>query len=573
MRMSKMLIPTTREVPAEAEIVSHQLMLRAGLIRKETAGVYTYMPLGLRVIQKIETIIRQEMNAKGGQELLLPIVQPAELWQESGRWDVYGEEMFRLKDRHNREFCLGPTHEEIITALVRSEVRSYRQLPLLLYQIQNKYRDEIRPRFGLMRGREFIMKDLYSFDRDEAGLKESYAKMYDAYSRIFDRCGVTYRVVEADPGQIGGGMTHEFMVLADSGEAGLVFCDKCDYAADVEQAETSLIFPGDEPVPGPREERSTPGLHTVEEVAEFLGVPPARMIKTLIYETADGPVAVVLRGDHQVNEVKLGKTLGTDRFRLADPGTVERITGAPVGFAGPMGLDIPLLVDRAVTAMSWGITGGNRADVHLVNVIPGKDFSIDRTADLRVAQAGDHCPRCQEGVLQAARGIEAGQIFQLGTKYSKAMGATYADENGEEKLVVMGCYGIGVGRTMAASIEQNHDDNGIIWPASIAPMEVTIVPVGADDPAQMEAAAKLEEELTAKGIEVLLDDRPERAGVKFKDADLIGIPFRVTIGPKSLAEGMAEVKHRQGGQVEKIPLGQAVSRLVDLVNAGRRTGA
>ncbi|MDI3280692.1 MAG: proline--tRNA ligase [Bacillota bacterium] len=568
MRMSQALIPTLREAPAEAEVASHQLMLRAGLIRKEAAGIYTLLPLGLRVIRKIETIVREEMDRQGAQELLLPIIQPAELWRQTGRWEVYGEEMFRLKDRHGREFCLGPTHEEIITALVKNEVRSYRQLPLLLYQIQNKYRDEIRPRFGLMRGREFIMKDLYSFDRDEEGLRQSYAKMYEAYTRVFTRCGLTFRAVEADPGQIGGTTTHEFMVLAPAGEAGVVFCERCPYAANVETAECLPPEPEAGPPPGPPERRETPGRKTVEEVAAFLQVPPARLIKTLLYETEQGPVAALVRGDHQLNELKLARTLRVGWVKLAGEETVQRISGAPPGFAGPVGLKgVRVVADRAVLALAWGVTGANAEDAHLVHVVPRRDFQPDWEADLRLAQAGDLCPRCRQGRLQESRGIEVGQIFQLGTKYSEALGATYTLEDGTERPIVMGCYGIGIGRTMAAAIEQHHDENGIIWPLSIAPFAVCIVTVNQREAEQAKVAEELYRRLWEMGIETIWDDRDERAGVKFKDADLLGFPLRVTVGPRALAQGEIEVKFRATGEVRTFPRQQAAEGIAELLRS------
>ncbi|MBO8141019.1 MAG: proline--tRNA ligase [Firmicutes bacterium] len=556
MRMSQLLAPTLRETPGEAEIVSHQLMLRAGLLRKTAAGMYTYLPLGWRVLQKIMNIVREEMDNKGGQELLMPIVQPAELWRETGRWTEYGDEMFRLKDRHGREFCLGPTHEELITALVRAEVRSYRQLPLLLYQIANKYRDEIRPRFGVMRGREFIMKDLYSFDRDEAGLDESYAKMYDAYTRAFQRMGLDVRAVEADPGAIGGNVTHEFMVLAEAGEAAVVHCPQCAYAANTEKAECVPPPPGDEPdKPVPAAERvATPSVRTIDELTRFLGVPADRLLKTLIYEADGEPVAAVVRGDHELNEVKLKRALGATSVAMASAAVIERVTGAPVGFAGPAGLSgVRIVADPWAARVRDGVAGANAADEHLIHVEPGRDWQADVIADIRTAAPGDPCPRCG-APLAAARGIEVGQIFKLGTKYSEVLGATYLDERGESHPVVMGCYGIGISRTMAAIIEQHHDENGIRWPVSVAPYHVVIVPVKYEDERQRQAAEQLYRELSAAGVETVLDDRPERAGVKFKDADLIGFPLRITVGPRALAEGSVELKSRDGSYDERVAL-------------------
>lgn len=553
MRLSEYLVPTLREVPAEAEIVSHQLLLRAGFIRKAASGVYTYLPLAQRVLAKIKAIVREEMNRAGGQEILLPIIQPAELWLESGRWNVYGPELFRLKDRHGRDFCLGPTHEEIITELVKGEVRSYKQLPLLLYQIQNKYRDERRPRFGLMRGREFIMKDLYSFDRDEAGLDVSYHKMYEAYQRIFSRCGLEFRPVEADSGPIGGNVSHEFMVLADSGEATIIYCpeDECGYAANVEKAFAKPRTAANDELPASVELVQTPGMKTVEDVCAFLGVGPERLVKTLLYETDEGVVAALVRGDREVNEVKLQNLVQTVRLELAEPETIRRVTGAPVGFAGPVGLDVQtLVVDEEVVNMVNCITGANQADAHYRNVNPGRDFKPDLVADIRVVAEGDVCIHCGAR-LKSRRGIEVGQVFKLGVKYSKALGLNYLDERGEEKPVVMGCYGIGVSRTMAAAVEQNYDADGIIWPASIAPFSVVVVPVNMKDETQAAVAEKVYQELRKAGIDTIIDDRAERPGVKFKDADLVGYPVRVTVGKKA-ADGQVEVLRRRDKEMQLV---------------------
>lgn len=577
MRLSALLAPTLREVPSEAEIPSHRLMLRAGMMRKAAGGIYTYLPLGYRVLKKIMAIVREEMDAAGSQELMLPIIQPAELWRETGRWSEYGDEMFRLTDRHDREFCLGPTHEEIITDLVRSEVRSYRQLPLNLYQIQNKYRDEIRPRYGVMRGREFIMKDAYSFDRDRAGLDASYQTMYEAYERIFKRVGLTTRAVLADPGAIGGDDTHEFMVLAEAGEAEVVYCTECDYAANVEKAEAKPLDletsrqdnPSDAP---PIEEVATPGVRTIAELVDFLNVSAQQMIKTLVYRADDKIVAVLVRGDREVNEVKLGRLLGASEVEPAAPEAVAATTGAPVGFAGPVGLkDVTIVADPEVLAIESGVTGANKADTHLRHVVYGRDYEADLVADVRVVVAGDECPRCG-GRLDAARGIEVGQVFKLGVKYSKALGATYLDENGEEQLMVMGCYGIGVSRTMAAVIEQHHDDDGICWPITVAPYHVDLIVINPADPAQMQEAEALYRALWEAGVETVLDDRDERAGVKFKDADLIGFPFRVIVGPKSLAERSVEIKERSTKEQWVLPFDQAVrflhERIVPIVGRG-----
>jgi len=570
MLMSQLYAPTLRETPSEAELVSHQLMLRAGLMRRSASGMYTFLPLGLRVIRKVEQIIREEMNAIMGQEVLMPIVQPAEIWQESGRWDEYGDEMFRLKDRNGRQFCLGPTHEELITALVRSEVRSYRQLPLRLYQIQNKYRDEIRPRFGLMRGREFIMKDMYSFDKDEEGLDASYWAAYHAYERIFKRCGVEARPVEADSGAIGGDVTHEFMVLAEAGEDSVLHCLKCGYAANVERAEgVDRKLPAPNGEKQPLQEVATPQVSTIAQVCAFLNKEPQDCIKTLIYLADGRPVAALVRGDHNLNEIKLRKFLNCDVLELADEDTIVRITGAPVGFAGPVGLDVPLYADYAVKYILNAVVGANKQDAHLINANLDRDFQVTEFADLREVQPGDPCPRCGD-VLEGARGIEVGQVFKLGTKYSKAMGATFLQENGVETPFVMGCYGIGVGRTVAAVIEKNHDADGIIWPISIAPYHVIIVPVSVKDPAQTEAAYKLYQELQAAGIEVVLDDRDERPGVKFKDADLIGFPIRVTIGPKSLEKGEMELVIRRTKEVRSLPVGSILAVIREILEGGEQ---
>lgn len=567
MRATELFAPTLREVPAEAEVVSHQLLLRAGFIRRAAAGVYNHLPLAMRVLKKIEQIVREEMDRQGGQELLMPIIQPAELWQESGRWDVYGPELFRLKDRHDRDFALGPTHEEIITTLVRGDVSSYKQLPLLLYQIQNKYRDERRPRFGLMRGREFIMKDLYSFDRDEEGLHLSYEKMHEAYTRIFTRCGLRFRPVEADSGAIGGSDTHEFMVLADSGEAAVLFCEgqDCEYASNVEKASVPVVARGTEEVLKPLEEKDTPGCRTVDEVTGFLQVPPQKIIKTLLYETEKEVVAALVRGDREVNEIKLLNELGALRLELAGAVTVRNLTGAAVGFAGPVGLEgVRIIADPEAVAVVNAVTGANRDGKHLINVNSGRDFKVDLTADIRMVQAGEPCPRCG-CLLQEARGIEVGQIFKLGTKYSKVLNATFLDENGQSRPIVMGCYGIGVTRTMAAAIEQNHDQDGIIWPAAIAPFHAVVIPVSAKDNAQTALAEEIYRKLNQAGVETVLDDRADRAGVKFKDADLIGYPLRLTIGSKAVAENQVELRVRRSGEVTLVPVAELEEKVKKLL--------
>lgn len=551
MRTTQLYAPTLREVPAEAEVISHKLMLRAGMIRKAAGGIYTYLPLAWRTLKKIEAIVREEMDAAGGQEIAMPILQPSEIWKETGRWAVYGEEMFRLHDRHDREFCLGPTHEELVTALVRDEVRSYKQLPLMLYQIQNKYRDEIRPRFGLMRGREFIMKDLYSFDKDEEGLQVSYQKMFDAYSRIFTRCGLRFRPVEADNGAIGGAHSHEFTVLAEAGESNIVYCEACAYAASDEKAELNPIEAAKEDM-RPLQKAATPGAHTIELVAAHLDVPLEKTIKAVAYQNEkDEVVLAFVRGDHEVNEVKLQNATGALVLRMAEDAAIRAAGGVP-GFMSPIGIHkgTTIVVDATVMAMYNAVAGANEEDVHYVNVTPARDFQDVAVADIRLVAAGDPCPRCG-APLRMTRGIEAGQVFTLGTKYSEALGATFLDENGKEKPLVMGCYGIGVSRTMAAAIEQSNDEDGIIWPRAIAPFEVVVVPVNAKVPEQLALAEKFYTELKGAGIDALLDDRRERAGVKFKDADLIGYPLRVTVGPKAVEEGKVEVRVRRTGDVKE----------------------
>ncbi|SLM48786.1 prolyl-tRNA synthetase [Nitrospira japonica] len=568
MRTSQLLLPTLREDPGEAETVSHRLMLRSGLIRRVAAGIYTYLPLGLRIIRKVEDIIRQEMNRAGAQELLMPVASPAELWRETGRWDFYGKELLRFKDRHERDFCLGPTHEEVITDLFRREVRSYRQLPLNFYQIQTKFRDEIRPRFGLMRGREFIMKDAYSFDADEAGARASYQKMYDAYHRIFTRCGLTFRAVEADTGLIGGSSSHEFMVLADTGEETVVYTETGTYAANVERAE--LLPPEEEHVEEfrPLMAVKTPNCRTVEEVTTFLKIEPNRLVKTLLYKAGDQTVAVLVRGDHDANEIKIRRILGVTEVELAGQAVVEKITGAPVGFAGPVGLTgVRVIADHAVKTARNVVVGGNQADTHYVDANWNRDFQVEQFADLRNARAGDPSPR-KDGVLKATKGIEVGHVFMLGTKYSQSMNASFLDPNGKECLAVMGCYGIGVGRAAAAAVEQNHDDKGIIWPFPIAPFHVHLLPLG-ESSAVKETTARLYADLEAAGLEVLLDDRDERAGVKFNDADLIGAPYQVVVGEKGLAGGTVEMKTRRTGEKIKLAPADVPGTLLDLSRAFR----
>ncbi len=564
MKMTNLYAPTLREVPAEAEVPSHQLMLRAGMIRKAAGGVYSYLPLAWRTLRKIEQIVREEMDAKGGQEIAMPIVQPAEIWQQTGRWDVYGDEMFRLKDRHQRDFCLGPTHEEMVTTLVKSDVRSYRQLPLLVYQIQNKYRDEIRPRFGLMRGREFIMKDLYSFDRDTAGLELSYKKMYDAYTRIFSRCGLEFRPVEADPGAIGGSGTHEFMVIADSGEAAIAYCDGCDFAANVEKAELLPLAAAVE-AKKPLETVATPGKKTILAVAEYLSLSADRLVKSLAFITEKGPVLALVRGDHEVNEIKLANLLNVLQLEMATEKDIRAAFQSEPGYIGPVGLaNVTVVADASVMNMHNAVCGANATDQHFINVLPARDLKPEFVADIRLIREGDPCPRCGAPV-KTARGIEVGQVFKLHTKYSQALDATYLDENGQEQLMVMGCYGVGVSRTMAAAIEQHHDADGIIWPVAIAPYKVVIVPINTKDELQMAMSERVYQELSAAGVEVVLDDRDERSGVKFKDADLIGYPLRITVGPKALKENCVEVKVRRTKESLLFPVNdylESVTRLL-----------
>ncbi|MBI1823945.1 MAG: proline--tRNA ligase [Nitrospirae bacterium] len=561
---TRLLIPTLRNIPSDAEVISHQLMLRAGMIRKVAAGIYNYLPMGLRVIRKVEAIVREEMNRSGGQELLMPAVLPAELWKETQRWDFYGKELLRFKDRHDREFCFGPTHEEVITDLARKEIRSYRALPQIFYQIQTKFRDEIRPRFGLMRGREFIMKDAYSFDESLEAAQKTYEIMFDTYTRIFSRCGLNFRAVEADTGAIGGSSSHEFSVLADSGEDGLAICEQCQYAANIEQAEARPMIQkkSEERNAKSIEKVTTPGKKTVADVADYLKVSLQRIIKTLIYLADQKPLVVLVRGDFELNEVKLKKVLNVQELVLASAKVVEEITKAPSGFAGPVGLShLKMVADDSVQEIEDGVAGGNEKDMHLLHVKPGRDFQVEKYQSLRKVVEGDLCPRCDGGTLRLTRGIEVGHVFMLGTKYSELMSARYLNQEGKEEPFVMGCFGIGIGRTAAASIEQNHDEKGIIWPSQIAPFHVVVLPLNQKSIQVVETAEKLSLELENKGFEVLIDDRPERPGVKFNDADLIGIPFQVIVGEKSLAEGAVEVKVRKTGETQKVPLGQILAFL------------
>ncbi|MFW5735563.1 MAG: proline--tRNA ligase [Oceanidesulfovibrio sp.] len=555
MRLSALYMPTLKEAPADAEVISHKLLVRAGMIRKLTSGIYTYLPLGRRSLDKIAQIVREEMNTAGGQEVFMPMVQPGDLWQETGRWEVYGPELLRLKDRHGRDYCLGPTHEEVITDLVRGEVRSYRQLPLNLYQIQTKFRDEIRPRFGLMRGREFVMKDAYSFDKDNHGADASYASMYEAYSRIFTRLGLRFRAVQADSGAIGGSFSHEFMVLASTGEDTIVTCTQCEYAANLEKAE--VRYP-DEPIDrGECQELvevETPGMHTVAEVAHFLALPESRILKTLLYEADGEAVAVLLRGDRELNEIKLKNLIGASSLQLAGPEQVKQWSGAAVGFAGPVGLGVErIYADEEVLRDTDWAAGANKDDAHVLHLDIPRDVKLTGSGDLRAVTLDDPCPTCGGG-LEMPRGIEVGHVFKLGTKYSESMGATFLDEAGKEQHMIMGCYGIGVSRILAAAIEQNNDELGIVFPPSIAPYEVALLTLGTKDEEVVAKSEELYALLSGKGIEVLFDDRNERPGVKFKDADLVGFPIQVVVGAKALARGVVEAKDRRTGEKAELPV-------------------
>jgi prolyl-tRNA synthetase len=556
MRTSNFLIATQKETPSDAEVVSHQLMLRAGLIRKLASGLYTWLPLGLRVLRRVEAIVRQEMDRSGGQEVSMPVVQPAELWQESGRWEQYGPELLRIKDRHDRDFCLGPTHEEVVTDLVKNEVRSYKQLPINLYQIQTKVRDEIRPRFGIMRSREFLMKDAYSFHSSQASLEQTYQLMHQTYSRIFTRLGLEFRPVIADTGSIGGSASHEFHVLANSGEDDIAFSDSSDYAANVEMAQ-ALAPPGDRAAPTmERAEVATPGVKTIEDLANFLSVDPDTTVKTLVVhaDQENELVALVLRGDHQLNGVKAEKLSGVAcPLQMADEAEVRQVLGAGFGSLGPVGLKINLIVDRSAAHLADFTCGANRDDYHLSGVNWERDCPLQRVEDLRNVVEGDPSPDGQ-GSLQIKRGIEVGHIFQLGTKYSESMGASVLDENGKSVTMTMGCYGIGVSRIVAAAIEQNHDDKGIIWPASMAPFQLAIVPLNMHkSEAVASCAEQLYQQLQDAGVDVLLDDRNERPGVKFADMELIGIPHRIVIGDRALAEDNIEYKGRRDEESRLLP--------------------
>jgi prolyl-tRNA synthetase len=571
MRWTQYFLNTLRETPADADAVSHQLMMRAGMIQKVAAGIYTYLPLGLRSIRKLEAIVREEMNREGAIELLMPSIAPAELWQESGRWQKYGRELLRVRDRHDRDFCYGPTHEEVVTDTVRKSVVSYRQLPLNLYQIQTKFRDEIRPRFGLMRGREFTMKDAYSFDADDAGLEAQYTKMIRAYSAVFTRCKLEFTMVESDVGAIGGSSAHEFMVLAETGEDAVVKCARGDYGANLEKASTGELEAPEAGAALPLEKKDTPGARTIEQIAAFLGVSPRQTFKTLLFETDKEFVAAVVRGDLDVHEVKLKNHLGAEHLQLASEAKVEQVTGGPAGFAGPVGLKkTRVVVDRSALKVVNAVAGANEADRHYVHVNAGRDFDDHEIADIAAARSGDPCPRCG-APLEVARGIEVGNIFKLGTKYSVPMGCTFLDEGGVQKPMVMGCYGLGIGRTVAAVIEQNHDEAGIVWPAPLAPFDAHLIAMNVGDEVNRAEADRVYAELTEKGIDVLYDDRDERPGVKFKDADLVGLPLKVTVGGRSLKEGKIELSRRRDRGVEPVAKEQAVEAVVGAVRQAHKS--
>lgn len=566
MLASRLYSPTLRELPADAVVVSHQYMLKAGMMRKIGNGIYSFLPLAWRSIQKVEKIIREEINKTGAQEIMMPIVQPAELWQKTGRWDVFGPEMFKLKDRNDREYCLGPTHEELVTSLIQMDTTSYKQLPVSVYQIQNKYRDEKRPRFGLMRSREFIMKDGYTFDADEEGLDKQYKLMYDAYTRIFTRCGLTFRPVIADSGAIGGSGSHEFEVLADSGEADIVYCENCDFAANIEAVDP-LTVKCDIHNDKEKELVETPGQHTIEMVCDFLHAPVAQSVKAVVYNVDGLVVLAMVRGDHEVNETKIQHIYNAINVDMASDEDLKKV-GLTAGYISPIGLkrtkDFDILVDPTVMEMQDACCGANEKDKHYIHVNPARDFTDVRVETIRQIQEGDVCPHCGGKIIRC-RGIEVGQVFKLGTKYSEALHATFLDNQGKSHPFVMGCYGIGVTRTVAASIEQNHDDDGIIWPVAIAPYEAVIVPANNKSEEVMAAARKLYEDMEDGRDEVVLDDRNERAGIKFKDADLIGYPVRVTIGKKWQQSGCVEIKIRRSGEVVEVPLEEAKDKVLEIL--------
>jgi len=564
-RWTQYFIPTMKDTPSEAEIASHRLMLRTGMIRRLSGGLYTFLPLGLRSLQKVQAIIREEMNRAGGLECLMPALQPREIWEKTGRFDTLSDVMFTMLDRQERELVLGPTHEEVITDLAAREITSYKQLPVNFYQIQTKFRDEIRPRFGLMRAKEFIMKDAYSFDADWDGVAQSYQKMYDAYTRIFNRCGLLARAVEADAGAMGGDASHEFMVLADAGEDGIVDCESCGYAANLEKAESRCNPATDGSATPPMDDVSTPGVGAIDAVAEFLSRDPSTLLKTLIYSVGDELVAVCVAGDRDVNEFKLARVLDGAEVALGTPEQIQSATGAPQGYAGPVGLSIRILMDQSLKGRSDWCTGANKADTHVLHVDLARDVPQAEWHDLQLSREGDGCPRCDAGVLREKRGIEVGHVFQLGTKYSESMGATFLDANGKSQLAIMGCYGIGVSRTLQSVIEQHHDEDGVIWPVGVAPFAVEILPLNISDEESMAQCDRLALALDDAGIDYLIDDRKERPGVKFKDADLLGLPLRIGIGERSLKKGVLEFRLRRDGEVVEVPVEDAPAQAVAMI--------
>ena len=566
MHFSKLFIPTLKESPADAEVISHKLMVRAGMIRQLASGIYSILPLGLRVLRKVEQIIREEMNQIGGQEVFLPSIQPAELWVESKRWDFYGKELLRIKDRHGREFCYGPTHEEVITDIVRREIKSYRQLPILLYQIQTKFRDEVRPRFGIMRGREFMMKDAYSFHADEKDTQHTYHQMAKAYTKIFDRCGLKFKQVQADSGTIGGSFSHEFAVLADSGEDEIGFCETCDFASNLEMAESKPPSPSAPPsTPQDLKEVETPGKKSVKEVAGFLNLPAQQIVKTILLENENGLVTGLVRGDHEINLVKMKNLIGCEWLQPAGEKTFSKHPELHRGYIGPVGLDLPVYADHEISVLHDFVTGANKPSTHFTGVQVQRDLKIEKFGDIRTVQAKDPCPRCEDGKYQVKRGIEVGHIFILGTKYSSAMKAVFLDQHGKENAMIMGCYGIGVGRTAAAAIEQNNDERGIIWPRNLAPFQVIIIPVNYSNSDLKNACDTLYNRLQETGIETLLDDRSDRLGGKLKDADLMGIPLQIIIGPKSLSAGQVEIKIRKTNESSLHPYPQVIEDIPSIL--------
>ncbi len=564
MRYSKAFVPTRKEVPSAATSASHVFMLRGGYIRQVAAGIYNFLPLGRRVVRRIEQIVREEMDRAGAQEILMPASIPAELWQETGRWKKYGPELLRFKDRHGADFCFGPTHEEVVVDLVRKEIKSYRELPLNLYQVQGKFRDELRPMAGLMRGREFTLKDAYSFDVDAAASAESYKLMYDAYGRIFTRCGLDFRPVEADTGAIGGAESHEFQVLAESGEDRILACDQCDYAANEEQAEIRPLTEPGVQGGGDLATVETPGQKTIADVASFLKVEPTQIVKSMVYVADGEPLMVLVRGDRHVNVVALKKLTGAIELFEARVGQIKKAIDAPAGFVGPVGVEIPVYADKELEGASGAVVGANKADAHMTGVDLARDAKVTGYHDLRFAVEGDHCARC-DGHYKSYKGIEVGHVFSLGTTYSEPMGCTYLDENGKSQTMVMGCYGIGITRIAASAIEQNHDEGGIVWPMSIAPFQVTVLPLQMNDEEVVAAAESLYTDLLDLGVDVLLDDRKERPGAKFKDSDLIGIPLRIAIGKRSLGEGKLELKWRREAESENINIEGAAEHISKLV--------